>query len=105
MVKSYFLLYLDANNLYGYTISKSLPYDNFEWVSEKERSEINKNICSFVRKLENDDSTGYIFEVDIEYPNELHDFHNDLPFCAESMIPPIGKFPKLIANLMKKNNT
>ena len=62
-----FILYLDANNLYGYSMSKPLPYKNFKW--------------SFNIDL-NNLQTG-IYEVDIEIPKELHNKFKDYPLASE----------------------
>ncbi|KAJ8935362.1 hypothetical protein NQ318_021628 [Aromia moschata] len=45
---------------------------------------------------------GYVFEVDLEYPEDLHNAHNDLPFCPENIIPPNSRHAKLIPNLQNK---
>ena len=64
-----FILYLDANNLYGHSMSKSLPYRNFKW---------SDNLTLDPKNLQ----TG-IYEVDIEIPKELHDILVDYPLCPE----------------------
>jgi len=88
--KSTYLTYLDANNLYGWARSKPLPIGNFDWMSEDEIINWNKL----------GDGNGCILEVDLEYPKELHDLHNDYPLAAESMKP--HKVAKLIPNLNNK---
>ena len=70
-------MYLDANNLYGWAMSQYLPYTGFKWLSEKE---INR-FC--LNSISENSSVGYILEVDIEYPSELHDVHNDYPLVPE----------------------
>ena len=56
-----------------------LPYAGFEWLSEEE-------IDGFDFSLVDGDSlNGYILEVDLEYPNELHDLHNDYPLAPEKL--------------------
>ena len=77
MKKSKFIMYLDANNLYRWAMSQYLPYSGFKWLSEKE---INR-FC--LNSISENSSVGYILEVDIEYPSELHDFHNDYPLALE----------------------
>jgi RNA-splicing ligase RtcB len=73
---SIYLSYLDANNLYGLAMSKYLPYADFKWC------EITKNeILNYDEKSD----TGYFLEVDLEYPKELHDKHNDYPLAPELM--------------------
>lgn len=96
---SSFIAYLDATNLYGHSMSQYLPTGGFEWLSEQE-------IINFdVTNIPEEGRYGYTLEVDMEYPSELHDLHRDLPFLAESMVPPHSKskIPKLIPNLNNKS--
>ena len=69
---SSYIMYLDANNLYGWAMSQPLPYRNFKWVMADSVIPKRKGI-------------GHIYEVDLEYPKELHDLHNDYP-CAPEKI-------------------
>ena len=64
-----FILYLDANNLYGNSISKPLPYENFKWSND---------ITLHPNNLQKG-----IYEVDIEIPKELHESFKDYPLCLE----------------------
>ena len=86
-----YLQYQDANNLYGWAMSQPLPTRGFKWVSIKP---------SKISKLAKRKSKGYLLEVDVRYPRELHDSHNDLPFMCERM--KINGVKKLIPNLYKK---
>ena len=90
--KSSFIVYLDANNLYGWAMSKPLPVGGFEWMGEADL----ENWERFV----DEEGIGCILEVDLEYPVELHDFHNDFPLAPEKMI--LGKVEKLTQNLRDK---
>ena len=114
--KNKHILYFDINNLYGHAMSQYLPYANFKWVKN-----INK-IKQQLMGIQKDNSTGYILEVDLEYPQELHDIHNDYPLAPEKIIIPkewlcdysleianadnntTGTVKKLVPNLMNKNN-
>ena len=69
-----YLQYLDVNNLYGWAMSQLLPTGRFRWVDVKP-DEIRKHTKCEVK--------GYLLEVDVKYPKELHDKHNDLPFMCE----------------------
>ena len=110
------ILYLDMNNLYGCAMRQYLPINNFKWV---------KNILKIEKKLmniKNYSSTGYVLEVDLEYPQELNDIHNDHPLAPEKINIPkerlfdyclkirnvhnitTGTAKKLVPNLMNKNN-
>ena len=81
-----YLVYLDANNLYGYAMSKKLPTGGFQWMTEEE--------------LKNWRSLGCVLEVDLEYSEELHDLHNEYPLAPERLT--INKVEKLIPNLNNK---
>ena len=75
--------YLDANNLYGWAMCESLPVGNFKM---HDRIQHNNNLEKIITQLENWKSCnkkGYIIEVDLEYPKELHDFHNSYPLAPE----------------------
>lgn len=87
-----YLFYCDVNNLYGWAMSQYLPHGGFEWVDT--------NID--LTQIEDDSPIGYVAEVDLEYPEEIHDRHRDLPFCAENRAPPGAKLSKLLTTLHKK---
>ena len=76
---SEYIMYLDANSLCGWAMSQYLPRSNFKWMSEKEIKKIN-----FAKYKENG-KTGLILEVDLEFPQELHDLHNDYPLAPEKV--------------------
>ena len=76
---SKYIMYLDANNLYGYAMSESMPTGGFKWMTRREISEFD------LAQVGPDDDEGYILEVDLEYPAHLHDLHNDYPLAPESL--------------------
>ena len=92
---SKFLQYLDMNNLYGWAMVQKLPTHGFRWFKQVE-----KFTPEFINNLVKKDRKGYTLEVDIDYPQELHKSHNELPFLAERM--KIGKVEKLVPNLNNK---
>ena len=77
--KNKHIFYLDMNNLYGDAMSQYLPYANFKWVKDINKTE------QKLMQIKKDTSTGYILEVDLEYPRELHDIHNDYPLAPEKI--------------------
>ena len=79
-IESPYSKYLDANNLYGWAISQILPADDFEWVEEDTLSNFND---SFIKNYDENSDKGYILEVHVEYPNNLHKLHSDLSFLPE----------------------
>ena len=88
--ESSYIQYLDVNNLCGWAMSQKLPVDGYKW---------KKNMLKF--NVEDSDK-GYIFEVDVEYPKNLHDLHSGLPFLPERM--KINRYSKFVRNFYDKNN-
>ena len=91
-----YLMYLDANNLYGYAMSEKLPTHGFKWLSSGEMERLFDN--QVVQVWE---KTPCILEVDLEYPEDLHNKHNNYPFCPERVECKNG-VEKLIPNLRNK---
>ena len=89
---SKFITYLDANQLYPCAMSKPLPTHGFQWMLEEELSDW--------KELSSKDGVGCILEVDLDYPSELHDLHNDYPLAPETL--KINGVDKLIPNLNNK---
>ena len=75
---SSYLIYLVTNNLYGWVISQKLPVKGFKWA--KDMSQFNED---FIKKYDEDCNKRYFFEVDIDYPKELFNFHKGLSFLPE----------------------
>ena len=110
-IEDSYLTYQDANNLYGWAMIQKLPTSNLKW--------INPEIVKLENYDENSDK-GIILEVDLEYPKELHDLHNEYPCAPEKMIitndmlsdyarkikeehsVSSGKVPKLVTTLYDK---
>ena len=95
--ESSYIQYLDANNLYGWAMSTKLPVNEFKWLDSDKINEINED---FIKKYNENDNKGHILEVDVKYPNILHELHSDLPFLSERM--KIDKCNKLVCNLSNK---
>ena len=76
------IVYLDANNLYGWAMSQALPTGGFWWVEAVELKELTQKIAD----IPADGSEGYILEADLVYPPELHDEHNSYPLAPERMV-------------------
>ena len=81
-----YITYLDANNLYGWAMSKPHPTHSFKWMN--------------VSELENWENHSCILAVDLEYSQSLHDLHNDYPLAPEHL--EVNKVKKLIPNLWGK---
>ncbi|KYN36507.1 hypothetical protein ALC56_09142, partial [Trachymyrmex septentrionalis] len=91
---SSYLMYYDVNNLYGWAMCQSLPYAKFQWVEDAANFDASA--------IAPDSPTGYILEVDLEYPQHVHDRHTDLPFCPTRDKPPGKRERKLLATLYDK---
>lgn len=91
---SSYLMYFDVNNLYGWAMCQPLPYADFQWID---------NTSDFdVLSIALDSPVGYVLEVDLEYPQRLHDSHSDLPFCPTRDKPPGKRQEKLLATVCDK---
>lgn len=56
---------------------KKHPHKNFQWMTEEELNTLD------IKNLREDSDKGYILEVDLSYPQYLHDLHNDFPFLCQ----------------------
>ncbi|KAK3757134.1 hypothetical protein RRG08_049801 [Elysia crispata] len=74
------ILYLDANNLYGWAMSQPLPTGGFRWVEDCD------GLVGTIKDQPADWPEGFILEVDLEYPQELHDEHNAYPIAPERIV-------------------
>lgn len=70
-------MYLDAKNFYGWAMSQYLPPGGFKWLNGKDINKIN------LGAYEAESKKDLLLEVDLEYPEELHDSHNDYPLAEE----------------------
>ena len=95
--ESSYIQYLDANNLYGAAISKKLPIKGFKRIDDIERIDE-----EFIKEYNEINDKGYVIEADVDYPQELHDLHSDMPFLPERMV--INKTKTLVCNLHNKKN-
>lgn len=91
-----YLIYWDANNLYGWAMSQYLPERYFQWLSTQEIEELD------IMSVAEDADVGYILEVDLEYPQHLHDSHFDCPLAPESMVVTQDLLPEY-SQTLKRN--
>ena len=89
---SSYLQYLDGNNLYHWAMTQPLPTGGFNWVDPSEF--MPDKIDSYMK--------GYLLEVDVKYPKELHDLHNDLLLMCDKM--KANGVKKLVSTLSDKKN-
>ncbi|XP_029674792.1 uncharacterized protein LOC115242545 [Formica exsecta] len=91
---SSYLMYFDVNNLYGWAMCKPLLYADFRWVDDVFDFDTSSTVLDL--------PTGYILEVDLEYPQHIHDAHTDLLFCPTCDKPSGKGQDKLVATLYDK---
>ena len=109
---STYIQYLDANNLYGWAMTQSLPTHGFKWMKnltiDTLMSILDKANCSMTDPKEQGgfggrhSRRGYIFEVDLECPPDLWTAHNDYPLAPEKMI--VNGVEKLICHFKPRKN-
>ncbi|KAJ9443211.1 hypothetical protein DIPPA_18150 [Diplonema papillatum] len=119
------MIYVDANNLYGHSMMRNLPHSGFKWIPNLTVD----NVLHLTSCYNPESSTGYVFEVDIEYPEHckadcacsgrcLHELHDDLPLLPYNRSiahdelsdyqqqalgdVPLCAVPKLIADFKKR---
>ena len=67
------------NNLYGDAMSEYLPYGGFKWVK------VNNKLINRILNESDNSLHGYFLEVDLNYPEHLHDYHKDYPMASEKI--------------------
>lgn len=117
--ESVYILGLDAVNLYGWAMSSPLPYGQFRWETGSQDELTDK-----ILKCKTDADIGYVAEVDLGYPESLHDETDDFPLSPEKinikshLLSPYSgslrkslqlpkhndNIPKLAPNLFDKSN-
>ena len=95
--ESSFLMYVDANNLYSWVMSRKLPVDGFKWVDD-----LFMFTEDFIKSYDEEGDVGYLLVVDIEYPKTLRMLHSDLSFLPDRM--KVNKIKKLACNVTDKEN-
>ena len=98
---SKFIQYLDANNLYGWAMSQSLPTGGFKWMTDLTKEKVMDILDKTNSSMNKGGKRGYIFEVDLEYPKELWKSHNDYPLAPEKI--KVGGVEKLISHFKLRN--
>lgn len=94
-------------------MSQPLPIGDYKWIKFRTDGEIDiVRRANIILNLPDDSEAGYIFEVDLHYPESLHSAHSDFPFCAERcklpkqafdiLGPAASEFPKLLLTLFDK---
>ena len=100
--ESTFIQYLDANNLYGWAMSQHLPTHGFKWIKDLTKEKLYEILNKLSHSMSNPYNKGYIFEVDLEYPEHLWDEHNDYPLAPEKL--KVNGVEKLISDFKPRTH-
>ena len=100
--ESTYIQYLDANNLYGWAMSQNLPTHGFKWMKNITMEKVDEIMEKANSSMNNLGKKGYIFEVDLEYPDHLWDKHNDYPLAPERL--KVNGVEKLISHFKPRKN-
>ena len=85
------LKYWNVNDLHGWAISQKLPVNNFKWIEDT--SQFDED---FIKSYKEESDEGYFLEIDVQYPEKIHELHNELPFLQDRI--KIEKVEKLVTN-------
>ena len=97
------ILYLNATNLYGLSMSQMLPYDDIEmWHGDPDKY---WNWLHVILNTADDNEVGYFLEVDLKYPNNIKEKTKNLPFCQENMKIDPDKINEYMNKIKPKNYT
>ena len=104
---STFIIMIDANNLYGGITEKfSLPLNDFEFTDKQWDSDLEPQFIQKVLETPDDSDVGYILEVDLSYPDALHDLHSDFPLApVKQQVEPcwLGDYQEELLTNMQMN--
>ena len=90
------IIYVDANNLYGFSMSQSLPYDEIKFETE--------SVCvEEILNTPDDNDIGYFLEVDLEYPYSIRQKTKHFPFAPENKTISKNDFGPYMKSIMPKN--
>ena len=71
------ITYLDMNNLHGWAMSEYLPYGESKWLKIVDEFDVNS--------VSEKSPIGYFLQVDLEYPDQLHELQNYYPLAPEKL--------------------
>lgn len=101
-----YIHYFDYVNLYGYCLMLPLPVGDFRWLTDEEIARVNEMLLEGISDYKNffklPQDKSIILEVDLDYPDTIHDLHSQFPFCAQHVVPENCTQRKLICNLENK---
>jgi hypothetical protein len=98
--ENYKLLYIDANNLYGWAMMEYLPYKDFKsYIPEKELTK------EEILAIPDDSGIGFFLEVDLDYPENIKFKSKNLPYCPEKIFIEEEDLSPYQINLLKSETS
>ena len=93
--------YIDATNLYGFSMSQFLPYDEIEmWHGSPDKY---WNWLEEILNTPDDSDIGYFLEVDLKYPDNIKEKTKNFPFCPENKKIDPDKYTDYTKKIKPKN--
>ena len=92
------LLYLDANNLYGYAQSLPVPVGEYNWISQADFLALDWSKMSLQQDY------GYFVEADLIFPEQIHDKLDNLPLAPQTIplhLSKLSPYSQLVQNELK----
>ena len=97
------VLYMDATNLYGHSMSQMLPYDELEmWHGYPDKY---WNWLEEILNTPDDSDFGYFLEVDLKYPDNIKEKTKNFPLCPENKKIDPDKYNDYMKKIKPKNYT
>ena len=86
----------------AWAMSQNLPTHGFKWMKNLTKEKVIEILENANYSMSNHGRKGYIFEVDLEYPEHLWKTHNDYPLAPEKMV--VNGVEKLISHFKPRKN-
>ena len=97
------ILYMDANNFYGYSMFQPLPYDEIEmWRGHPDTF---MNWLGEILNSPDDSDIGFFIEVNLNYPDNIKEKTKNFPFAPENKIIPKDKYNDYLNKIKPKQDT
>ena len=91
------IFYIDANNLYGHSMSEPLPYDEIKFDNNVKIEDI--------LKTPDDSDIGYFIEADLKYPDNIKEKTKNFSFCPENKIIDKEKYTDYMKKIQPESYT
>ena len=90
------ILYIDANDLYGWAMGQYLPYNDIKFDGDVKLDDI--------LNTSDDSEVGYFVEVDLKHPEGIREKTKNFPFCPENKFSPQDKFSEYMKKMKQDSH-